>query len=906
MDRVTRHSDADDNKRSPVFRNAHGPKGAEPVSGEDGNESRMGHKPHGSSSSESMHGTSEDTSSHRKGRVGLEDSNRVDTTTVEDAQTSAKHKHQHVDSAPGDMIDQRQGTQIDQGKRGTSDSGSNGKKILPSDVSRDSGDEDSGDDLTAFSPRKAFAAQRAAGPLYKAREKPKPQITSGRSLRNSGSGGRLYQGRTSPRESVESLGRQSSDDTLDSYAKGSRGDSPGIGLLGNQTNRIHRSVSSEESDIKSSLGHILLDHPGHRSTGTRSSEITRRQGSSPEDITHQSDSRRGNRPTYLWKGKSQEDLSKAQQGQEMETGGTQDSLKVTDAEGKKPSAGYFERDRQVKQAVTETPSEDITSTQATSVGDLYTGKQGQQKAMKVRESQGEALIMNKYTSTQYEQEPASQFEEPVLSVSTSKSLLIPPKLLLSPPSFSSFSPKMWSSIGQAGPFSDHFKVPPLVHEEVEDRCMAYEEQNEVGTKSESIIDDKFEKQGLDKRRFPSSSAGQPQATMSTESKVPETLHLQHSPESSPESTNGADLLQAQKTNSHLELQERTYGLKSEALETSNGSPLHEEGNQGGSDFSSAVGQLQTQTLRLQINTPVPDRIHVKCRHCRMNLEVPYNLPLCQTGLQKLRCGACWKISRFRLNHLLSPSGSSSPGVSEFSPGSSFQLGPLSPNGSFGSGAASFPPSAKQNARVSLGSKLSNMSTGGPGEPSECSTPSTSGELGPHEESGKDGREYKDMPPSSTGEPFDQSESPVLMNTSQDTGADQLRKPSPDNRVLHSSSESDEEKPSAALDLNPSGSSSLPKNSWPPSDPPEFDDSQEFRGLRGFFKKSVQEFTKGKKSNQYRRKVIVNNHAVPDDVVRRAEEYSGPIHPGSYWYVMSLPDNWCLCSHFKSLVVVTIR
>jgi hypothetical protein len=891
---VTRHTDVDDNRRSPVFRNVHGPKGAEPITVEDGNESRKGYKPYGSTSSESTHGTSEDTSSHRKGRVGLEDSNRVDTTTVEDAQTSPMHKHQYVDPTPSDTIGQRQGPQIDQGKRGTIESDSNGKKISPLDVSRDSGDEDSEDDPTAFSPRRALAARRAAGPLYKAREKPKPQVTSGRSLRNSGSGGRLYQGRTSPHESVESLGRQSSDDTLEGYAKGPRDDSPGIGLPGNQMNRIHRSVSSEESDIKSSLGHNLLDHPRHRSTGTRSSEITKRQGSSPEDITHQSELRRGNRPTYLRKEKSQEDLPKAQQGQEMETGGTQDPLKVIEAEGKKLSVNYIERDRQIKQAVMETPSEDTTSTQGMSVGDLYTGKQGQQKTTKVRESQGEGLIVNKYTSTQYEQEPASQFEERVLSVSTSKSLLIPPKLLLSPPSFSSFSPKMWSSIGQAGPFSDHFKVPPLVHEEVEDRCVAYEEQKisspEVGTKSELIIDDKCEKQGSDKRRFPSSSAGQPQATMSIDPKVPETLHLQHSPDSSPESTNGADLLQAQKSDSRLELQERTYGSKSEASETSNSSPLHEEGHQGGSDFSSAVGQLQTQTLRLQINTPVPDRIHVKCRHCRMNLEVPYDLPPCQTGLQKLRCGACWKISRFRLNHLLSPSGSSSPGASEFSPGSSFQLGPLSPNGSFGSGAASLPPSAKHNARVSLGSKLSNMSTGGPGETSECTTPSTSGEIGPHEESGKGGREYKDMPPSSTGEPFDQPESPLLTNTSQDSGADQLHKPSPDHRVLHSSSESDEEKPSASLNLNPSGSSSLPKNSWPASDPPEFDDSQEFRGLRGFFKKSVQEFTKGKKSNQYRRKVIVNNHAVPDDVVKRAEEYAGPIHPGSYWYVMSLPDS----------------
>jgi hypothetical protein len=67
--------------------------------------------------------------------------------------------------------------------------------------------------------------------------------------------------------------------------------------------------------------------------------------------------------------------------------------------------------------------------------------------------------------------------------------------------------------------------------------------------------------------------------------------------------------------------------------------------------------------------------------------------------------------------------------------------------------------------------------------------------------------------------------------------------------------------------------------------PEFnhEEHEEFKGFRGFLKKSVKELRKGKSVSQFRRKVIINSHAVPDIVVKKAEDLAGPIHPGSYWY-----------------------
>lgn len=55
-------------------------------------------------------------------------------------------------------------------------------------------------------------------------------------------------------------------------------------------------------------------------------------------------------------------------------------------------------------------------------------------------------------------------------------------------------------------------------------------------------------------------------------------------------------------------------------------------------------------------------------------------------------------------------------------------------------------------------------------------------------------------------------------------------------------------------------------------------------ITGFLKKSIRDL---KRSNQgseaVRPKVTVNCRPVPDHLVKKAEEYAGPVHPGEYWY-----------------------
>ena len=377
-----------------------------------------------------------------------------------------------------------------------------------------------------------------------------------------------------------------------------------------------------------------------------------------------------------------------------------------------------------------------------------------------------------------------------------------------------------------------------------------------------------------------------------------------SPHRSPEAFHGVSPSQAQASDQHQPELQGTVTRQSDALE-SNSFSFGQGGEVQGSAYSLLKGQ--TQKVRLQINTPVPDRIHVRCRHCNLQLEVPLNLPRSETGVQKLRCGSCWKISRFHLNHLLSPSRSPSPGASDNSPESSFRLGSNSSDGTSGrySGTRSnretgsqervvirtqsganlpVPPSARHNPRAASGSKLANMvsSSNLPSETSKASTPNTSGDLGPLGSSSHGGKENIDMSPSGQAEPPHVLLSPTLSSTSQDTGTkDRHQKTSPDLKLLHSSSDSDEEKASAQLKIGPTGF--VPRiTSWSAPETPEFDDGHEFKGLKGFLKKSVKELTKGKKSTQYRRKVVVNGVPVPDDVVKRAEEHAGAIHPGNYW------------------------
>jgi hypothetical protein len=73
-----------------------------------------------------------------------------------------------------------------------------------------------------------------------------------------------------------------------------------------------------------------------------------------------------------------------------------------------------------------------------------------------------------------------------------------------------------------------------------------------------------------------------------------------------------------------------------------------EGSQTGNEMHSApVRGEAIYHRRLRINTIPPEpneQLHIVCQHCNLHLQVPQNLLKSDTGYQKLRCGACWKIS----------------------------------------------------------------------------------------------------------------------------------------------------------------------------------------------------------------------------------------------------------------------
>lgn len=433
--------------------------------------------------------------------------------------------------------------------------------------------------------------------------------------------------------------------------------------------------------------------------------------------------------------------------------------------------------------------------------------------------------------------------------------------------------------------SEELKPPTLSHKRQGDQVVEvggdsgrsdYEEEQDLAeTRSDSSSEERLDVTG---KFGPVVSSGSPR----------------FSPHLSPESVYSANQFQA-RDQREQPVQENLNGPS----ESSNSVGFGEEKVKG-SAYSLLKGK--SQTIRLQINFHVPDRIHVVCRHCKLQLEVPQNLSPSESGVQKLRCGSCWKISRFRLNHLLELCGGSSPAASDNSPESSFRLGSNSSDGYSGtrsnretgsqdrvvirtqSGASlPVPPSGRHNPRAASGSKLVNMVLGSnlPSETSKTSSPNTSGDLGPSEKIMRSGKENADLPPSSEAELVHTTLSPTFSSTSQDVGTSRQQKISPDRKLLQSSSDSDEEKASVHLKIRPSALPT-PMSAWP-LDTPDFDDGQELKGLKAFFKRSVKELTKGKKANQYRRKVVVNGHALPDDVVKKAEEYAGFIHPGSYWY-----------------------
>jgi hypothetical protein len=104
-----------------------------------------------------------------------------------------------------------------------------------------------------------------------------------------------------------------------------------------------------------------------------------------------------------------------------------------------------------------------------------------------------------------------------------------------------------------------------------------------------------------------------------------------------------------------------------------------EGSQPGNEMHSA--RVRSEAIyhrRLRINTTPPEpneQLHIVCQHCNLHLQVPQNLLKSDTGYQKLRCGACWKISCFQLYPSRSSPEHSPAGSKNMSPLMSCQFSP---------------------------------------------------------------------------------------------------------------------------------------------------------------------------------------------------------------------------------------
>jgi len=384
--------------------------------------------------------------------------------------------------------------------------------------------------------------------------------------------------------------------------------------------------------------------------------------------------------------------------------------------------------------------------------------------------------------------------------------------------------------------------------------------------------------------------------------------LQPSPETSRHSA------QAHQFNPHFQGQDSAYSQHPSVMELPESSCTWSTkgcrpGNQlQGSSLVPVQGQA-TYHRRLRINTMPPEQyeqLHVVCRHCNMRLQVPPSMPNSDTRYQKLRCGACWKISRFQL-YPSCPSVEHSPAASSenISPAMSCQFRPNDTVESSGTGrnrgiqlilepglsdrevvrthsSSTLAPSGRRQQQAPYGSKLSHMFTAP--TTSHRSTSSSSGDLGPPEATGEvQGRSSY----TSDDRIAHVSHAPASSSVDHDSyiaAADRLGKkqdghPPQGLKYLESSSDSEDDGRASSLMLTVD----------PPAveqfETPEFnhEEHEDFKGFRGFLKKSVKELRKGKSVSQFRRKVIINSHAVPDMVVKKAEDLAGPIHPGSYWY-----------------------
>ncbi|BBM99308.1 hypothetical protein MPTK1_1g20340 [Marchantia polymorpha subsp. ruderalis] len=361
--------------------------------------------------------------------------------------------------------------------------------------------------------------------------------------------------------------------------------------------------------------------------------------------------------------------------------------------------------------------------------------------------------------------------------------------------------------------------------------------------------------------------------------------------------------------------------------------------------------------------PLPGALpHVECQHCHTILAVPVNLPPPKKSTQKLRCGACMKISTFAVPQAVdSTQAAARPEVLHFgqslfasSPDAQMEAGyrttsgrslsatsddlrrsgrrfsdlsdkslPITRNNSIGSADM---PSDEELAERVRGLKIDSspvvVSTS-----SDAGTPSSYSEVSPSNPDYKSrfGRSPGPLYPKRTS--LEHSGSGGRHQTEERSRFADLKGPAP--RVpYHEGSvgtSSDDENESGHRNLAHIGSPSMsmegghrhthsnsrsPPPPAHPQSPPMFDprtspsghgigehsakeqqaheQPKGFKGFKGFstFKEHLRELThkgRGASANHSRSRVTVNGEAIPEHVIKKAEEQAGHISPGNYWY-----------------------
>ncbi|CAM6092818.1 unnamed protein product [Calypogeia fissa] len=345
--------------------------------------------------------------------------------------------------------------------------------------------------------------------------------------------------------------------------------------------------------------------------------------------------------------------------------------------------------------------------------------------------------------------------------------------------------------------------------------------------------------------------------------------------------------------------------------------------------ASARGQMQTAYLPskqgLYPPLPPPGALQqVLCQHCTLLLVVPENLPCNQKNTQKLRCGSCRKISIFSV-----------PRAEGFSPVQVFNSSSKSLQNSGAGLLASSPDSQAEFTStykpvcdpLGAGEKQRSVRRYSVSDLAERKQQvqqdkAQSPLIKKHSLGNEDLKEIDEelleralsergqnlstnanfaasqaQDAASTGSETESPSSPYprhKSNFSPNVNAG-YKLPAPEGITSDSDSES-MLRPLSAADspqLNHLNSRSPPPplpNRSPQQDPTtsgraSSDGTNEAtRGLNKTLNR-IFIFRKSKQAGAalYRRKVVVNGVPISDNLVKKAEEQAGPIHPGTYWY-----------------------